>query len=67
MCGIIAVVRRRADRPPPDPGTVRALLDEALAAPAAAGPLEEADRLLRGVPGVQALLAAPDLVAAVDA
>ena len=83
MCGIIAVVRRRADRLPPDPAQLRSLLDDALArlgdaiaagaVPDAAGlnaaaePLEEADRLLRGVPGVLALLAAPDLSAGIDA
>ncbi|MEO7556307.1 MAG: SIS domain-containing protein [Acidimicrobiales bacterium] len=80
MCGIIAVVRRRARRPAPDPSTVLGLLsgldDLAVDAGgearleaklrAVAEPLEEADRLLRGVPGTQCLLGAPDLAAAAE-
>ena len=80
MCGIIAVVRRRAQRATPAPGDILELLapvpgmlagvvDPQLLVEvltAAAGPLEEADRLLRGVPGVLCLVAAPGLVAAVD-
>src|SRR5437762_6188662 len=80
MCGIIAVVRRRARRTPPDPAEVLALLG-GLRPPLAAGvdllaleatlahltePLEEADRLLRGVPGTRCLIGAPDLVAAAE-
>src|SRR6476659_4518973 len=80
MCGIIAVVRRRSPRPAPDPAEVLALLD-GLSARLTGGAsvdslevvlgqlaarLEGADRLLRGVPGTSALLAAPDLAAATD-
>ena len=67
MCGIIAVVRRRSDAALPDPAAVLADLDEALAAlrgegslpgllAAAAEATGRADRRLRGLPGVQALL-----------
>jgi len=80
MCGIIAVVRRRPSRPAPAPTSIRQLVERALAGLDAVGvepapgplgevadALEAADALLRGVPGVQALLAAPDLVAELDA
>ncbi|MEJ7844675.1 MAG: SIS domain-containing protein [Acidimicrobiales bacterium] len=80
MCGIIAVVRRRATRPTPEPAGVLALveeagdgLDEAGSLPdagavlAAATPLEAANALLQGVPGVRCLLGAPAVAAAVDA
>ena len=80
MCGIIAVVRRRSGRTPVDPATILDLLapvrglvadarDPAALASvlsAAAAKLDEADALLRGVPGVQTLLAAPALAAAID-
>ena len=80
MCGIIAVVRRRATRSPANPDDVLALV-----APAAdlltqardvrglasvlsdaAVALTEADVLLRGVPGLRSLIGAPDLVAALE-
>ncbi len=80
MCGIIAVLRRPGDREPPNPSDILgpleplptrlgelssdALTPDVLAAVAV--PLEEADRLLRGLPGIHALLGAPDLAAAVD-
>ncbi|MDX6414355.1 MAG: hypothetical protein QOH23_1765, partial [Gaiellaceae bacterium] len=81
MCGIIAVVRRRPRRTPPASGDVLGRLeplttilrgdggggdslDERLHR--AAVLLEEADLLLRGVPGITALLRAPDLAAAVE-
>jgi glucosamine--fructose-6-phosphate aminotransferase (isomerizing) len=76
MCGIIAVVRRRGDRTPPDPDLVLAFVEAVapelvgLPSPARLGELaadlEEADRLLRGVPGTRAMLDAPDLVAGLD-
>ena len=81
MCGIIAVARRTAERPPPEPSTVLALvqgtadlvttcrvgrdvrgpLDEVAAR------LAEADGLLRGTPGVRALLGDGSLVAGLEA
>ena len=78
MCGIIAVVRRRARRTPPAPDDVRDLVAGALdrlvdrlpapdAIAAAATELEDADALLRGVPGVRALLDSAELVAGLDA
>jgi glutamine---fructose-6-phosphate transaminase (isomerizing) len=77
MCGIIAVVRRRAGRTPPAPHDVRDLvagalerLVDRLPAPdviaEAATALEHADALLRGVPGVRALLDSADLAAGLD-
>jgi asparagine synthase (glutamine-hydrolysing) len=63
MCGIIGVVRRPADREPPSPAELLALVDDALAAFPDASPLEAADTLLRGVPGVRALLDTPSLAA----
>ncbi len=72
MCGIIAVVRRPTDRTPPAAAEVLGLLDAASTGLAALGstfdarPLAEAaaqiagaDQLLRGVPGVLALVARP--------
>jgi glucosamine--fructose-6-phosphate aminotransferase (isomerizing) len=70
MCGIIAVLRRPDRRPPIDPAEVRARLDAAAAAgdPASAADAWTAvDALLRGIPGLQALLDRPELVAALDA
>ncbi|HSL58600.1 MAG TPA: SIS domain-containing protein [Acidimicrobiales bacterium] len=80
MCGIIAVVRRAATRPAPHADEITTRLDAAVAAAellgdepgpdalaAVASALEEADRLLRGAPGVLALLGDHQLVAAVDA
>jgi glucosamine--fructose-6-phosphate aminotransferase (isomerizing) len=80
MCGIIAVVRRPSDREPPAadelvgliepvPGRLAGLRTDELTAEAidaVSERLESADATLRGVPGVRALLAAPDLVAAID-
>src|SRR5688500_10916948 len=68
MCGIIAVVRRPSDRRPPEPGELTEPLAEAKRALAAAGDdladsvtaaavlVEQVDGLLRGTPGVRALL-----------
>ena len=74
MCGIIAVLRRRSDRKPPEPDALRALLggaadqlgaaddaDFAATALAVAGRLEEVGSALRGTPGVRALLTNPTL------
>jgi glucosamine--fructose-6-phosphate aminotransferase (isomerizing) len=80
MCGIIAVVRRRGERTPPDPDDILELLTTALGAMRAGGTataaldqltevaiaLEEADALLRGVAGVRCLLASPALLAGAD-
>ncbi|MEO6627756.1 MAG: hypothetical protein ABIP03_04230 [Aquihabitans sp.] len=80
MCGIIAVLRRRSDRKPPEAHTLLALLeggaleitsagDEAFAATVSgvAVHVEEVNRLLRGTPGVLALLGDPSLTAKLDA
>lgn len=78
MCGIIAVARRQSDTPPPSAEAVLALVaptptlvaeagagsDLRKGLEAAAAQLGEADRLLRGTPGVRALLADPALPAA---
>ena len=77
MCGIIAVVRRPSERTRPTPSEVLGLLDaviEALAAPdvpfapvvlaSAAERVGAADVLLRGVPGVSALVRDRELFAA---
>jgi glucosamine--fructose-6-phosphate aminotransferase (isomerizing) len=79
MCGIIAVVRRPTDRPPPTAAEVLGLLDDAAArlvdrgvilSPEvllqAALDVAAADALLRGVPGVLALLGDRDLLAQVE-
>jgi glutamine---fructose-6-phosphate transaminase (isomerizing) len=80
MCGIIAVVRRPSDREPPAAGELLALIEPVPGRLAGlrtddltvavldevSERLETADASLRGVPGVRALLAAPDLAAAVD-
>ncbi len=75
MCGIVGVVRRRAQRAVPDSAELQALVTAAEAAFAAdvgsiadrldgaAVPLEELDALLRGAPGARALIADPTLVA----
>ena len=72
MCGIIAVVRRRATRGPADPAAVASRLESVadLLAPgqgsrlerlrSAASSLAVADAELRGVPGVLGLLDDPD-------
>ncbi|MEY2450566.1 MAG: hypothetical protein QOD92_140 [Acidimicrobiaceae bacterium] len=79
MCGIIAVVRRRATRLPPGPDELLGLLqplpallgidegDETLEARLlqAVNALDDANALLAGVPGLQALLFSPDVRAAV--
>jgi glutamine---fructose-6-phosphate transaminase (isomerizing) len=79
MCGIIAVVRRPAGRPPPASAELLDLLDpvagllesQPTAAVAddlraAADRVVAADRLLRGVPGVRALVTDPSLAATIE-
>ncbi len=67
MCGIIGIVGRHTDRPAPSPADLLDALDTAIAAwpdvAAATADIESVDQALRGVPGVQALLASPQLVA----
>src|SRR5262245_6311644 len=71
MCGIVGVVRRRAQRVPPDLASLRGALDAALGTLDTGAPLVErlarateelleVDTALRGAPGVRALLADPD-------
>ena len=68
MCGIIAVVRRPSTRPTPRASEVIDLVaglaatvtgseDVTAALTVAGGRLAEADRLLRGVPGLRLMLA----------
>ncbi len=79
MCGIVAVAGRRSERPASAPDAVVALLDSALAHAVdgaarldaatlalAAAHLEDADALLRGVPGLEALLAHTGLAGSVS-
>ncbi len=79
MCGIVSIIRRPSERPPPSAsdvldalGAARAGLPTSIDGPDV-GPLEEAaehleraDRLLRGTPGVWALLGDPALAKGVD-
>ncbi|MGI8755525.1 MAG: SIS domain-containing protein [Acidimicrobiales bacterium] len=79
MCGIIAVVRRRTDRPAPDgaaliapfAGCANRLAEAAssdlrVVVESVAERLEGVDRSLRGTPGVRALLADRSLPATLD-
>ena len=76
MCGIIAVVRKRSERPVPRAGAVDELvrgtpdLLDGVTADHALEPLEEigrrlveADEMLRGTPGLRLMLAEPTLAA----
>ncbi|MCX7620069.1 MAG: SIS domain-containing protein [Acidimicrobiales bacterium] len=82
MCGIIAIVRDRGDRNPPSSREILDLIEAVPRALAslreehvlAAGPIVElaeraaaADHLLRGVPGLRAMLGDRALVATIDA
>jgi len=77
MCGIVALLARPSLRPTPSSTEVLALLDAAVAAAgggtsvqvlrATAAPVADADRLLRGVPGVNALVSQPELADAIVA
>jgi len=79
MCGIIAVLRRRSDRPVPAPDELTAILrgaaDEVAAAPVAdlgrtlsavVERVEALDRLLRGTAGIKALLGERALPGTID-
>ncbi len=72
MCGIVAILSRPATRPVPGVADVLDPLDRSIAAlpdglAAAAAHAEAADHLLRGVPGVRALVAHAHLAAGVSA
>ncbi|HKA02722.1 MAG TPA: SIS domain-containing protein, partial [Acidimicrobiales bacterium] len=78
MCGIVAIVTGPDGRPASSPDKILGALDAAVAEPlgaeadpgamlAVAAHVAAADTLLRGVPGVRALLARADLRAAVVA
>jgi glutamine---fructose-6-phosphate transaminase (isomerizing) len=78
MCGIVTILTRPSHRRTPTDDEVLGALDEALAAgervagladalTAVAVRASEADRLLRGVPGVLALADHPSLVVAIEA
>ncbi len=78
MCGIVAVVDRPDRRPAPAPQDLLARLDGAMSVLAraevhapelqtASAQLTAVDRALQGAPGVLALVADPELVAAVTA
>ncbi|MEO6156592.1 MAG: glucosamine-6-phosphate synthase, partial [Ilumatobacteraceae bacterium] len=70
MCGIIAIVSRPSARPVPSAGELIELLDQAVASATlsdAAERLVVVDRLLKGVPGVQALTGQLELVAGITA
>ena len=68
MCGIIAILSRPSTRSVPEPADVLGLLDRALADASiggAAAAVAECDRLLHGLPGVQALVGRAELVAGI--
>ena len=71
MCGIIGVISRRPTRPVPTESEIVELLDRAVAAiddvPAVTNTLAEIDALLKGLPGLIALVDRPQLVAAITA
>ena len=70
MCGIIGILSRPSHRPVPEPAEVLGLLDQAVAADglgAAATSVRRCDDLLKGVPGVQALVGRYELVVGITA
>ena len=70
MCGIVAVVSRPSTRAVPAVDELLALLDAAVAAPTlstAADAVARVDTLLKGVPGVLALLGDADLAVSIVA
>ncbi|CAB4773668.1 MAG: SIS domain-containing protein [Actinobacteria bacterium] len=72
MCGIVALLSRPSQRPAPTRDWLFSRLDAALAdrqgGPAAvAGPLEEVDAALKGLPGVRALVGHPEIAAGITA
>ena len=73
MCGIVAVLRRPSARGAPDPAALLGALDRLVSlAPdagvltAAAVALEPVDVALRGVPGLETLVAHPDVAVEID-
>ena len=77
MCGIVGVVRRRSHRAVPDVAELDRALEDAIHGFDSEGPLtarlerladplEAIDTALRGVPGVQAILANPDFAAGLE-
>jgi glucosamine--fructose-6-phosphate aminotransferase (isomerizing) len=70
MCGIVGVLSRRPTRPRPSTADVLATLDSAVAAvpdiPAVTAYVSETEGLLRGVPGMLALVDNHELVSAID-
>jgi glucosamine--fructose-6-phosphate aminotransferase (isomerizing) len=71
MCGIVGIVSRPSSRPAPSAAQILDALDAALAARpdlgAVAASLDEVDRLLRGVPGMAALVDHLELVGGISA
>jgi glutamine---fructose-6-phosphate transaminase (isomerizing) len=71
MCGIIGVISRRPTRPVPTHPELIALLDQAVAAigdaPAVTNAVGDVDRLLKGLPGVMALVDRHELASAIVA
>ena len=70
MCGIIGILSRPSRRRVPEPAEVLAHLDQAVAADelaAAAASVRRCDDLLKGVPGVRALIGRYELVVGVVA
>jgi glutamine---fructose-6-phosphate transaminase (isomerizing) len=71
MCGIIGVISRRPTRPVPTESEIVEGLDRAVAAiddvPAVTNELADVDALLKGLPGLMALVDRPQLVAAITA
>ena len=70
MCGIVALVSRPASRPVPTAADIVARLDDAVSAradlPRATALLDQVDSLLKGVPGVRALLDQRQLITAIE-
>jgi glutamine---fructose-6-phosphate transaminase (isomerizing) len=77
MCGIVAVISRPSGRTAPSAADIVAGLDRAVAVARSSGTVrsrliraaqdvEAIDRVLRGGPGVQALIGQPELVAAIE-
>lgn len=72
MCGIVAIVSRPSTRPAPEPAELIAGLDRAGqlvdgGIDAVAAELWRVDGLLKGLPGVEALIGRPELVAGITA
>jgi glutamine---fructose-6-phosphate transaminase (isomerizing) len=70
MCGIIGIVSRPSQRRVPEPATILAHLDQAVAAgslSAAAEAVRRCDDLLKGVPGVSALMGRYELAVGIVA